>query len=139
KKVDTREKPEDLVGDSRGRRKRGFKYHTSDLTAGCQASGDRSAEELPEGNDRFGVGASCVHKVFVGRFGITVDTSLARLPFAVTVTAIFQSQYVCMCAAEKFVDGCTVGNVGGVPMKGKKREFRLVSRNPPRVELDAVR
>ena len=104
KKADAREKPKNLAGDSRSGWERGLKHDTSDLAVGCQVSGHSGAEGLSEANDRFGVGAFCVHKVFVGRFGIAVDASFARLPFAVTVTAVFQGKYVCMCAAEKFID-----------------------------------
>ena len=139
KKADAREKPKNLVGDSRSGWERGLKHHTCDLAVGSQVSGHSGAEGLSEGNDRFGVGTFCVHKVFVGRFGIAVDASFARLPFAVTVTAVFQGKYVCMCAAEKFIDGCAVGDVGGVTVKGEESKSRLVARDPPRVEFDTVR
>jgi len=139
KKVDAREKPKNLVGDSRGGWKRGLKHHTRDLPVGCQMSGDGGTEGLAEGNDRFWVDTLCAYKVFVGRFGIAVDTSFARLPFAVTVTSVFQSKYVCMCATEKFIDRCAVGDVGGVTVKGEESKSRLVPRDPPRVELDTVR
>ena len=139
KKVDAREKPKNLVGDSRGGWKRGLKHHTRDLPVGCQMSGDGGTEGLAEGNDRFWVDTLCAYKVFVGRFGIAVDTSFARLPFAVTVTSVFQSKYVCMCTTEKFIDRCAVGDVGGVTVKGEESKSRLVPRDPPRVELDTVR
>src|SRR5256885_2613555 len=87
KKADAREKPKNLAGDSRSGWERGLKHDTSDLAVGCQVSGHSGAEGLSEGNDRFGVGTFCVHKVFVGRFGIAVGAGFARLPFAVTVTA----------------------------------------------------
>ena len=138
KKADAREKPKNLAGDSRSGWERGLKHHTCDLAVGSQVSGHSGAEGLSEGNDRFGVGTFCVHKVFVGRFGIAVDASFARLPFAVTVTAVFQGKYVCMCAAEEFIDGCAVGDVGGVTVKGEESKSRLVARDPPRVELDTV-
>lgn len=139
KKADAREKPINLAGDSRSGWKRGLKHHTRDLAVDCQVSGDCGSEGLTEGNDRFGVGTFCVHEVFVGRFGIAVDASFARLSFAVTVTAVFQGKYVCMCAAEKFIDGRAVGDVGGVAVKGQESKSRLVARDPPRVELDTVR
>ena len=139
KKVDAREKPKNLVGDSRGGWKRGLKHHTRDLPVGCQMSGDGGTEGLAEGNDRFWVDTLCAYKVFVGRFGIAVDTSFARLPFAVTVTSVFQSKYVCMCTTEKFIDRCAVGDVGGVTLKGEESKSRLVARDPPRVEFDTVR
>src|SRR6266478_1414094 len=139
KKADAREKPKNLAGDSRSGWERGLKHHTCDLAVSCQVSGDSTAEGLSEGNDRVGVGTFCVHKVFVGRFRIAVDAGFARLPFAVTVTAVFQGKYVCMCAAEKFIDGCAVGDVGGVTVKGEASKSRLVVRDPPRVKFDTVR
>src|SRR5258708_5167723 len=138
-KADTREKPKDFAGDSRSGWKRSLKHHARDLAVCCQVSSDSGAEGLAEGNDCFGVGTLCVHKVFVGRFGIAVDASFARLAFAVTVTAVFQGKYVCMCTAKKFVDRRAVGDVGGVTVKGEESESRFVSRDPPRVELDTVR
>ena len=139
KKADAREKPKNLAGDSRSGWERGLKHDTCDLAVGCQVSGHSGAEGLSEANDHFGVGTFCVHKIFVGRFGIAVAASFARLPFAVTVTAVFQGKYVCMCAAQKFIDGCAVGDVGGVALKGEESKSRLVARDPPRVELDTVR
>src|SRR6266850_4026333 len=140
KKADAREKPKNLAADSRSGWERGLKHHTCDLAVGSQVSGHSGAEGLSEGNDRFGFGTFCVYEVFVGRFGIAVDASIARLPFAVIVTAVFEGKYVCMCAAEKFIDGCTVGDVGGVTVKGEEsKSRRLVARDPPRVELDTVR
>src|SRR5438552_16001259 len=94
KKADAREKPKNLAGDSRSGWERGLKHDTSDLAVGCQASGHSGAEGLSEANDHFGVGTFCVHKGCVGRFGIAVDASSARLPFAVTVTAAVQGKYV---------------------------------------------
>lgn len=138
KKADAWEKPKNFAGNSRSRWKRGFEHHTGDLAAGCQVSGDSGAEGLAEGNDRAGVGTFCVHKIFVGGFGIAVDPGFARLPFTVTITPVFHGKYVCMCAAEKFIDGRTVGDVGGVTVKSKESESCLVSRDPPRVELDTV-
>ena len=139
KKAHTREKPKKLTGNSRSRWKRSFKHHTCDPAVGCQVSGDGTTKGLAEGNDRLGVGTFCVYKVFVGCSGIEVNTSFARAPFAVTVAAVFQGKYVCRCAAKKFIDGRAVGHVGGVTVKGEESESRLVSRDPPRVELDTVR
>ena len=139
KKADAREKPKSLVGDSRSGWKRGLKHDTSDLAVGCQMNGDSSAEGLAEGNDRFGIDTFYVHKVFVAGFGIAVDAGFARLSFTAAITAVFQGKYVCRCAAEKFIDGCAVGDVGGVTVKGEESKSRLVARDPPRVELDTVR
>src|SRR5262249_16827907 len=38
----------------------------------------------------------------------------------------------------KFVDGCPVGDVGSVAMKGEESELGVVMGNPPRVQLDTV-
>ncbi len=139
KKADAGKKPESLVGHSRSGRKRGFKHHTCDLPVDCQMSGDSSAEGLAEGNDHFAIDTFCVHKVFVSGFGILVEAGFARFSFAVAVTAVFQGKYVYMCVMEKFIDGCAVGDVGGVTVKSEKSKSRLLVRNPPRVELDPVR
>ncbi len=93
--------------------------------------GDGGAEGLSERNDRFAVDAFCVHEVFVGRFGIAVDAGFVRFSFAVAITPVFQGKDVCGCAAEKFVSGCSVGDVGGVAVQGEKSEFRVVLGNPP--------
>jgi hypothetical protein len=139
KKAEAWEKPKNLAGDSRGGRKRGLKHHTCDLAVGCQVSGDGSAEGLAEGNDRFAIDTFYFHKVFVGGFGIAVDAGFARLSFAVAVTAVFQGKYVYVCVVDKLIGRCAVGDVGGVTVKGEKSKSRLVVRDPPRVELDAVR
>ena len=133
KKADARKKPENFAGHSRSGRKWGLKNHACDLVVGCQVGCDGGAERLTERNDHSAVDAFCVHEVFVGRFGIVIDPGFARFSFAAAITPVFQGKDVCGCAAEKFVDGCSVGHVGGVAVKGEKCEFRAVMRNPPRV------
>jgi len=86
---------------------------------------------LAERNDRFAVDTFCIHEVFVSCFGIAVDAGFARFPFAPAITPVFQRKDVCGCAVEKFVDGCSIGDIGGVAVESEKSEFRVVMWNPP--------
>ena len=138
KKADAREKPENLAGDSRSRRKRRLEHHTCDPAMCCQVRSNSRAEGLAERDYRFTVDTPCAHKVFVSGIGIAVDPSLARLSLAVAVTAVLQGKDVCMHAAEKFIDGCTVSDVGRIAVKDEKSKFRFVVSNPPCVKFDAI-
>src|ERR1700758_5054600 len=125
KEAEARENPKKPGGLSRSGRKRGLKHYSYDLAVDCQMDCDSGTQGLAERNDRFAVDTLRVHKVFVSRIHIAVDAGLARLSFAVAVTAIFQGKDVCMGTAEKFIHGCAVGDVGGVAVKGEIGKSRL--------------
>jgi len=109
--ADARQKPENLARNLRSRRKWGLKNHASDLLMCCQMGGDRSPQRLAVRDNRFHVDAFRLHEIFVSGVGILLDSSFARLSFAVAVTPVLQSQDVCRCASKKLIDRCAVSNV----------------------------
>jgi hypothetical protein len=85
------------------------------VAAGCHGRGDGGAEGLAGRNDYFRVDIFCPCEVFVGPFGITVNTSFARFSLAVAITPVFQGEDVCGYAPKKFVNGARLAMLEALP------------------------
>src|SRR5207249_10920179 len=72
---------------------------------------------------------------FPTRRSSDLDSDFARLSFTAAVTAVFQGKYIYMCAVEKFIGRCAVGDVGGVTVKSEKRDRKSTRLNSSHVSI----
>ena len=100
--------------------------------------GDGSAERLAEGDDGFGIEMFRAGEVLIGRFGVEIQPSFVRLPFAAAVAAIFEGKHVGRRVAKELVSWGAIGDVRRVAVERKKREFCPGVGNPPGVKLCSI-
>jgi len=59
-----------------------------------------------------------IYQVVVCRAGVAIKAAFTWLPFAVSITTIFECKDISGRITEKFVDRGAVGEVAGVSVKG---------------------